>query len=89
MRVLSRVGYLSEEREMPEWMSVEELMRYTQAFHPTWDSSYANELLTTFALDPAKKIKDLSKGMRAQAGGLPTARRSLPSSRSASPTFAS
>jgi ABC-2 type transport system ATP-binding protein len=66
--VLSRIGYLSEERELPEWMSVDELMRYTQAFHPTWDASYARELLETFALDPAKKIKELSKGMRAQAG---------------------
>jgi ABC-2 type transport system ATP-binding protein len=66
--VLRRVGYLSEERELPEWMSVDELMRYTQAFHPTWDASYARELLETFALDPAKKVKDLSKGMRAQAG---------------------
>ena len=66
--VLSRVGYLSEERELPEWMRVDELMRYTQAYHPTWDATYARELLETFALDPAKKIKDLSKGMRAQAG---------------------
>jgi ABC-2 type transport system ATP-binding protein len=66
--VLGRIGYLSEERELPEWMSVNELLRYTQAFHPTWDASYARELLDTFALDPAKKIKDLSKGMRAQAG---------------------
>ena len=66
--VLSRVGYLSEERELPEWMRVDELMRYTQAFHPTWDASYARELLETFALDPSKKVKELSKGMRAQAG---------------------
>src|SRR5215510_5030284 len=35
--VLGRVGYLSEERDLPEWMSIEELMRYTQAWHPTWD----------------------------------------------------
>ena len=66
--VLSRVGYLSEERELPEWMRVDELMRYTQAFHPTWDAAYARELLESFALDPSKKVKDLSKGMRAQAG---------------------
>ena len=66
--VLSRVGYLSEERELPEWMRVDELMRYTQAFHPTWDASYARELLESFALDPSKKVKELSKGMRAQAG---------------------
>src|SRR5687767_8129337 len=68
VRVLGRVGYLSEERELPEWMRVDELMAFTQAFHPTWDASYARELLETFGLDPAKKIKELSKGMRAQAG---------------------
>jgi ABC-2 type transport system ATP-binding protein len=66
--VLSRVGYLSEERELPEWMRVDELMQYTQAYHPTWDAAYARELLDTFALDPSRKIKELSKGMRAQAG---------------------
>jgi len=66
--VLGRVGYLSEERDLPEWMSIDELLRYTQAYHPTWDTAYARELLDTFALDPAKKIKELSKGMRAQAG---------------------
>lgn len=66
--VLSRTGYLSEEHELPEWMRIDELMRYTQAYHPTWDDAYARELLETFALDPAKKIKELSKGMRAQAG---------------------
>ena len=66
--VLSRIGYLSEERELPEWMSIEELMCYTQAYHPSWDAAYARELLDTFALDPRKKIKELSKGMRAQTG---------------------
>jgi ABC-2 type transport system ATP-binding protein len=65
---LSRIGYLSEERELPEWMTIDELMRYTQAFHPNWDAAYARELIETFALDPSKKVKDLSKGMRAQAG---------------------
>jgi hypothetical protein len=30
--VLSRIGYISEERELPEWMRVDELMAYTQAF---------------------------------------------------------
>jgi ABC-2 type transport system ATP-binding protein len=66
--VLSRIGYLSEERDLPEWMRIDELMAYTQAFHPTWDGSYARELLDTFALDPSKKVRELSKGMRAQAG---------------------
>lgn len=66
--VLQRIGYLSEDRELPEWMRVDELMRYTSAYHPTWDSSYARELLDTFQLDETKKVKQLSKGMRAQVG---------------------
>lgn len=66
--VLSRVGYLSEEQELPEWMRIDELMRYTQAFHANWDMAYARELIDTFALDTSWKVKDLSKGMRAQVG---------------------
>lgn len=66
--VLRRVGYLSEERDLPEWMRVDELMRYTQAYHPTWDPKYAEELLKSFVLNPAATIKNLSRGQRAQAG---------------------
>src|SRR6185295_9638860 len=36
--VLRRVGYLSEEPQLPGWMRVVELLRYTQAFHPRWDT---------------------------------------------------
>ncbi|MBC8352910.1 MAG: ABC transporter ATP-binding protein [Planctomycetes bacterium] len=68
VNVLQRVGYLSEERDLPEWMRIDELLRYTAAYHPKWDQSYADELLETFGLDKARKIKELSKGMRAQAG---------------------
>src|SRR5690606_3442828 len=66
--VLSRIGYLSEERELPEWMRIDELLRYTQAYHPGWDMHYARKLLATFDLDPGSKIANLSKGMRAQTG---------------------
>src|SRR5688572_33149101 len=45
VRVLQRVGYLSEHREMPEWMRIDEFLRYLQAYHPTWDKSFANELI--------------------------------------------
>src|ERR1044071_4719467 len=66
--VLSRIGYLSEEDDLPGWMRVEELMRYTRAFYPAWDDGYAEELRQKFALDPAAKIKTLSRGQKARAG---------------------
>src|SRR5437773_10374257 len=50
--VLSRIGYLSEDNDLPGWIRVEELIRYQRAFYPQWDDAYAEELRQTFALDP-------------------------------------
>ena len=66
--VLSRIGYLSEDPDLPGWMSVAELMRYSRAFYPSWDDGYAEALRERFALDAAARIKSLSKGQRARAG---------------------
>ena len=66
--VLSRIGYLSEENDLPAWMCVAELIRYSRAFYPAWDDAYAEQLRETFALDPVAKIKSLSKGQKARAG---------------------
>lgn len=66
--VLSRIGYLSEENDLPGWMRVDELIRYSQAFYPAWDDAYAEELRVAFALGPAEQIKTLSKGQKARMG---------------------
>ncbi|QDT54708.1 ABC transporter ATP-binding protein YtrB [Caulifigura coniformis] len=66
--VLGRIGYLSEERDLPDWMRVSELIRYTQAFYPAWDPRYAEELREAFDLDPLTKVRNLSRGQRARAG---------------------
>lgn len=66
--VLGRIGYLSEHRNLPDWMRLGELLRYTQAFYPRWDSDYASQLLRQFNLDPSAYCKTLSQGQRAKAG---------------------
>jgi ABC-2 type transport system ATP-binding protein len=66
--VLSKVGYLSEEKDLPDWMRVDELLHYNRAFYSSWDDRFADELRETFDLDPAKKVKQLSRGQRARAG---------------------
>lgn len=68
VEVLSRIGYLSEDHDLPEWMTVDELLRYSRAFYPAWDDAYAEELRRAFALDPSAKIRTLSKGQKARAG---------------------
>jgi len=66
--VLSRIGYLSEERDLPGWMRVDELIRYSRAFYPAWDDAYAEELRQAFALDLTARIRNLSKGQKARLG---------------------
>jgi ABC-2 type transport system ATP-binding protein len=66
--VLKRIGYLSEEPDLPGWMRVDELLRYVQAFYPAWDAAYAEQLLNEFSLNAAARVKTLSKGQRARLG---------------------
>jgi ABC-2 type transport system ATP-binding protein len=70
--VLGRIGYVSEARDLPGWMRVEELLRYTQAFYPRWDEAYAETLRKQFALEGEAKIKNLSRGELAKAALLIT-----------------
>jgi ABC-2 type transport system ATP-binding protein len=66
--VLSRIGYLAEENDLPSWLRVRELLRYSAAFRPTWDAEYANSLISQFGLNPNDRLANLSKGQRARAG---------------------
>ena len=59
---LGRIGYLSEDRDLPNWMRVGELIRYTQAFFPTWDEAYAEELRKAFDLDDKAQDQDAFAG---------------------------
>jgi ABC-2 type transport system ATP-binding protein len=65
---LGRIGYLSEDRDLPDWMRVRELMNYTSAFFPNWDEKFAEELRDAFDLDSNAKVKSLSRGQRARTG---------------------
>lgn len=66
--VLSQIGYLSEDRDMPGWMRVRELMRYTEGFYPDWDQGYADELIQRFDLIVEQKVRTLSRGQMAKTG---------------------
>jgi ABC-2 type transport system ATP-binding protein len=58
-----RIGYVSENQEMPEWMTVHYLMSYLKPFYPAWDDARAAELLHQFDLPLDRKLKHLSRGM--------------------------
>jgi ABC-2 type transport system ATP-binding protein len=61
---LARIGYVSENQEMPDWMTVDYLLRYLKPFYPKWDDARADELIRLFNLPRDRKLGHLSRGMR-------------------------
>lgn len=61
-----RVGYVSENRYLYEWMTVGESIRFTRAFHPNWDDDKCEGLVKRFGLPRDKRVKQLSRGNRAR-----------------------
>jgi ABC-2 type transport system ATP-binding protein len=66
VEIRRRVAYVSENRYMYDWMTVEESIRFTRAFHESWDDRKAADLLRRFSLPPEKKVRQLSRGNRAR-----------------------
>lgn len=69
-----RIGYVSENQQMPLALTVGEYLNYLRPFYPRWDSSLERSLIRQFGLPSDRKIGNLSHGMRmkmALASALP------------------
>lgn len=59
----TRIGYVSENQQMPGSMTVEEWMSYLKPFYPNWEDHLADSLLNQFELPRSRKLRHLSRGM--------------------------
>jgi len=66
-RELAQIGYVSENQQMPLWMTVRQLLDYCRPFYPTWDVALEKKLLAQFDLPPERRLKQLSRGMLMKA----------------------
>ena len=66
-KAFHRIGYVSENQEMPTWMSVGEMLGYYRSFYPQWDRDLESQLVRQFDLPLDRKLKHLSRGMRMKA----------------------
>jgi len=66
-RELSRIGYVSENQQLPEWMTVAELIDYCRPMYPDWDPAFCDKLRAQFDLPLGRKLKHLSRGMKVKA----------------------
>ncbi len=66
-RFFESIGYVSENQELPEWMTVADLLNYLRPFYPTWDKKLEAELMRQFELPSDRKLRHMSRGMRMKA----------------------
>ncbi len=59
-----RTGFVSDDKDLYDYMTVAEMIRFTAAFFPRWRADLEQRYLRAFALPPGRKVKALSRGMR-------------------------
>jgi ABC-2 type transport system ATP-binding protein len=63
-RELNQIGYVSENQQMPERLTVDEYFAYLRPFYTQWDRDLEASLRAQLRLPSARKIGALSHGMR-------------------------
>ncbi len=66
IEIRRRIGFVTEDKELYPYMTVEQMIRFTRPFFPKWREDLEKRYLDMFELPPKKKIPDLSKGMRSK-----------------------
>jgi ABC-2 type transport system ATP-binding protein len=66
IEVRRRIGFVTEDKELYPYMTVEQIIRFTRPLFPKWRDDLERRCLRMFELPPGRKIPDLSKGMRSK-----------------------
>jgi ABC-2 type transport system ATP-binding protein len=64
VEIRRRTGFVSEDKDLYDYMTVAEMIRFTAAFYPTWRRDLEERYLRSFDLPADRKVKALSRGMR-------------------------
>ncbi len=64
LAIRRQVAYVSEDKRLYGYMTVEQMIRFTSSFYPDWRVEVETMLLKRYDLPPGRKVKFLSKGMR-------------------------
>ena len=68
VRIRTKIAYVSENKRLYDYMTVNQMIRFTRAFYPDWRPEEEQKLLRQFKLPVDRKVKSLSKGMRTKLG---------------------
>ena len=62
-----RIGYVSENQDLPGWMSPAQYFSYCRPFYPAWDDELCARLQTSLGLNSRVTLKAASRGTRMKA----------------------
>jgi ABC-2 type transport system ATP-binding protein len=66
IEIRRKIGFVTEDKELYPYMTVEQIIHFTRPFFPKWRDDLEHRYLKMFELPPKRKIPDLSKGMRSK-----------------------
>jgi len=67
VRELQRIGYVSENQRLPDWMTAGELLDYCRPMYPAWDEPFRRTLQQDLGLTSVAPLRKLSRGTRMKA----------------------
>ncbi len=59
-----RIGFVSDDKDLYDYMTVDEMIRFTAAFFPRWRADLEQRYRRSFELPADRKVKALSRGTR-------------------------
>jgi ABC-2 type transport system ATP-binding protein len=62
-----RIGYVSENQQLPDWMTPDRLLDYVRPFYSTWDEALSRKLRVDLGLTAQAPLRTLSRGTRMKA----------------------
>jgi ABC-2 type transport system ATP-binding protein len=64
VEIRRRTGFVSEDKDLYDYMTVEEIVRFAAGLFPRWRRDLEERYLRSFELPTERKVKALSRGMR-------------------------
>lgn len=61
---LQRIGYISENQKLPDYMRVGEFLTFCAALYPNWDSAWCDKMVAQLELPLKQRLSELSRGMK-------------------------
>lgn len=61
-----RIGFVGDEKDLYDFLTIEEMIRFASGFYPGWRPDFAKKYLRAFDLPTHRRVKALSRGMRAK-----------------------